>query len=752
MDSSGIIDVTQDPNYKQAARDLALKLKLEAKFKKELRSFFKDLSAKLKDAYSASGIVPPANMYKNDMKKILTDNYKIISKNFESQIRMGTKSFEFIETKAMDHDINTEITKYISAHSETQSNLITQTNHDRMTDAVDKVKQTALKNSTPLSNREIAEQASMLFQNDGLRRANTIATTETQNIAETSKFIEAQAVSKNLSNGLYSLGDGSAMPGLSKVWVTVLDERTRISHVIADGQKRAVSDPFDVEGEKLMTPGDTSLGAGPGNVINCRCSVAYNVINSASEVADIAAVTAAPDEYITEIQSGDETVGLMRGVIAPYNTEYNNYTLAPNALDNYIIEQKLKYASLPLRYYGEDEQFVDLGVIKFSGMSNSEIGLEANFYLKNITDEKIAPIYERIKKGELKGLYPVIDNITNHESHTDANGVKKILIKRADIKEVLLFDQASMGTYPNASLLPINTKLPSYLVSESIVPADKYIAPSYASTGVNIKEIEKGDSKYGFVKGYVSINNNLNANNGIVLKDAFAGSIAESSEKYRTLPMYLEHDPNKKIGYFPYSAMKSDNYGLYAEGYVDLSTPEGREIYEQVKKGDLSAFSVGFTDVEEDIYKNIAITKKADLHEISLVANPANRKAVMLPVEQEYVARVTTATDEIAAANAKPELPEHVVTPEVSSPSGTFATKDEAERAALLPPFEATPTGEVARANPELDQRKIVENLKNGIPNGPNPKTIIVNNIDKEFAYIQGNIAKSWEVSRDGYI
>jgi hypothetical protein len=32
-----------------------------------------------------------------------------------------------------------------------------------------------------------------------------------------------------------------------------------------------VNEPFTVGGEQLMYPGDDSLGASPGNVINCQC-------------------------------------------------------------------------------------------------------------------------------------------------------------------------------------------------------------------------------------------------------------------------------------------------------------------------------------------------------------------------------------------------------------------------------------------------------------------------------------------------
>lgn len=54
-----------------------------------------------------------------------------------------------------------------------------------------------------------------------------------------------------------------------KTWVAVGDARTRDAHRHADGQIVGIDEPFMVDGEKLMYPGDQNGSA--GNVINCRC-------------------------------------------------------------------------------------------------------------------------------------------------------------------------------------------------------------------------------------------------------------------------------------------------------------------------------------------------------------------------------------------------------------------------------------------------------------------------------------------------
>lgn len=56
-------------------------------------------------------------------------------------------------------------------------------------------------------------------------------------------------------------------------WICTKDARTRIGHGMADGQiVEGTKTPFIVDGEKMMFPGDKSLGAHGWNIYNCRCS------------------------------------------------------------------------------------------------------------------------------------------------------------------------------------------------------------------------------------------------------------------------------------------------------------------------------------------------------------------------------------------------------------------------------------------------------------------------------------------------
>lgn len=53
-------------------------------------------------------------------------------------------------------------------------------------------------------------------------------------------------------------------------WLAGLDERTREAHLEANGQVVGIDEPYIVDDEELMFPGDPEGSA--GNVVNCRCT------------------------------------------------------------------------------------------------------------------------------------------------------------------------------------------------------------------------------------------------------------------------------------------------------------------------------------------------------------------------------------------------------------------------------------------------------------------------------------------------
>lgn len=100
-----------------------------------------------------------------------------------------------------------------------------------------------------------------------------------QNVAkqlESGIKIATTVTTQSENKAIYDVGIKATANGkkITKVWRAVGDSKTRLAHSRASGQVVALDKPFTVGGEKLMYPGDWSLGASPGNTINCRCVIA----------------------------------------------------------------------------------------------------------------------------------------------------------------------------------------------------------------------------------------------------------------------------------------------------------------------------------------------------------------------------------------------------------------------------------------------------------------------------------------------
>lgn len=66
-----------------------------------------------------------------------------------------------------------------------------------------------------------------------------------------------------------------------KQWIATLDERTRSSHRQLDGQSVDVDEPFKVDGDEIMYPGDPSA---PGYLVyNCRCTLVADLVDEPAE-------------------------------------------------------------------------------------------------------------------------------------------------------------------------------------------------------------------------------------------------------------------------------------------------------------------------------------------------------------------------------------------------------------------------------------------------------------------------------------
>lgn len=73
---------------------------------------------------------------------------------------------------------------------------------------------------------------------------------------------------------------------LKKVWLATDDNRTRKTHSEADGQEVDMDKPFEVGGEQMMYPGDSSFGATADELCQCRCSIFYRRATAQDATSD----------------------------------------------------------------------------------------------------------------------------------------------------------------------------------------------------------------------------------------------------------------------------------------------------------------------------------------------------------------------------------------------------------------------------------------------------------------------------------
>lgn len=131
----------------------------------------------------------------------------------------------------------------------------------------------------------------------------------------------------------------------------------------------------------------------------------------------------------------------------------------------------------------------------------------------------------------------------------------------------------------------------------------------------------------GHFSGYASVFDVVDGDYDVVVKGAFAESLA-SWEARKALPALLwQHRQSEPIGV--YTKMVEDSVGLYVEGRLALKTARGAEAHELMKMGAVSGLSIGFVSRDDsyDRVTSVRTLKKVDLWEVSVVTFPANDAA-----------------------------------------------------------------------------------------------------------------------------
>lgn len=281
--------------------DTRLKLRLEAPLRASVRALFRALTARLRSGLARGGVglvVDVRGLADDALHGILRAHYGRVSDAFAGRVARGLPA-DLAMDDAERAEIESRLSRIFDARARAQAERILATAQRDVLSAVRRARE-ALDGSETLSLGDVPALASNAFLARALARTRSIATFETQAAAEATKTVEAIVLS-----GLSARVDVKMLeplpPEPEKVWQSQGDSRVRtgtFDHLEADGQRRKLSELYEVSGESLMHPGDTSHGASLGNVIGCRCDSVVDVDSIAVLRAFFRTVPITPDPRV----------------------------------------------------------------------------------------------------------------------------------------------------------------------------------------------------------------------------------------------------------------------------------------------------------------------------------------------------------------------------------------------------------------------------------------------------------------------
>lgn len=163
-------------------------------------------------------------------------------------LRMALRTWDQSGLAPQDAVWAETIADWVRRHLPEHIDSIVETSREQVAEALDAL--------PPEGDREAA--LDRVYAGSAAQRAPLIAQTEVVAASGLGGHVAAVAASRQ---GVQA----------TRTWHSLLDGRERPAHGEADGQRREMDEAYVIGGERLMFPGDPSLGASPGMLIGCRC-------------------------------------------------------------------------------------------------------------------------------------------------------------------------------------------------------------------------------------------------------------------------------------------------------------------------------------------------------------------------------------------------------------------------------------------------------------------------------------------------
>lgn len=138
----------------------------------------------------------------------------------------------------------------------------------------------------------------------------------------------------------------------------------------------------------------------------------------------------------------------------------------------------------------------------------------------------------------------------------------------------------------------------------------------------------------GEVVAYLSTFKNADKVGDIIEKGAFDQFVKDFDPTAKKLPMLYSHKTENLIG--EWVELSVDEHGIKGRGVIYTETTTGKDVHALLKRGALSAVSIGFKSSDyEEIESGGRLFKQVELVETSIVLNPCNPQAEVLSVKSE---------------------------------------------------------------------------------------------------------------------
>lgn len=278
------INKSREKQRKKAEQEIDTKKALEVLMATDLVLFFSQLASDYEIVYGSTGRILNLNeSYLEELRSLLKKNYRKVSDVFDSTTRNEIANLVDLDKYELNEEVNDKLQKkiamvigaYLLGRADSMASKIGETIQNELITQTNNVLVENASRGIAVGNAEVASTVANNFAEWGINHSKIVATTEVQDVAESSKFTENDALT-DLASEDGDVDITTIQKGSEKVWLTAGDEKVRASHSAIDGTIVKADDVFVTGmGGRMRFCGDMSLGADLSDVINCRCETIY---------------------------------------------------------------------------------------------------------------------------------------------------------------------------------------------------------------------------------------------------------------------------------------------------------------------------------------------------------------------------------------------------------------------------------------------------------------------------------------------